>query len=333
MDNESNSKNINEILKALAAPFDLREVKWRVTATSKDKCRGLAAPYADPRSFHNRLNEVLTPAGWSVEYKTETMPGLTRIVKGKTINTGKVITTAILTIFDITTKSSMGEMWADDDNAVTRAEAQAFKRAASLFGLGAYFYKLKNGPNLNLWVPIDEHGVPKQVPRLPDWALLPHDRPNRAGARPQQQAQSGPQRMAPAQQQQRPPQQQQQHRSTTSAPPAGTQKPAPVAAAESRKKEHIAILGAPLYSSIATAIEQLAQTGQLNGDKFTILEQTLNAKERLLANVRACAADLPLNILDDILNRYEITNLGLIPSYKLLDAIAHDVGVKMTKAA
>lgn len=332
MGNESNNRNINEILKALAAPFDLREVKWRVTATSKDKSRGLVAAYSDPRTFHRRLNEVLTPAGWSVEYKTETMPGLTRIVKGKTINTGKVITTAILTIFDITMKSSMGEMWADDDNAVTRAEAQAFKRAASLFGIGAYFYKLKNGPCLNLWVPLDEYGVPKQVPRLPDWALLPHDRPNRSGDRPQQQSQSGPQRTAPAQQQQGPPQQQQQ-RSTTSAPPSGTQKPSPATVAESRKKEHIAVLGAPLYASIANTIEHLAATGQLNGDKFAILENTLKAKEQLLTNVRECAADLPLNVLDGILDRYEVKNLGLIPTYQLLDVIAHDVGVKRPKAA
>ena len=64
----------------------------------------------------------------------------------------------------------MGEKWADDDNAVTAAEAQAFKRAASQFGLGKYFYDLKES-GVNLWVPIDERKVPKQVPHLPTWTI------------------------------------------------------------------------------------------------------------------------------------------------------------------
>jgi len=36
------------------------------------------------------------------------------------------------------THSGTGEAWADDENAMTAAEAQAFKRACSCFGLGRY---------------------------------------------------------------------------------------------------------------------------------------------------------------------------------------------------
>jgi len=59
-------------------------------------------------------------------------------------------------------------MWADDENAMTRAEAQAFKRACSCFGLGRYFYDFAE-----MWVDLDEYGNPKSIPNLPAWALPP----------------------------------------------------------------------------------------------------------------------------------------------------------------
>ena len=45
-----------------------------------------------------------------------------------------------LTIFALGSHSATGEEWADNDNAGTSAEAQAFKRACACFGLGRYLY-------------------------------------------------------------------------------------------------------------------------------------------------------------------------------------------------
>ncbi len=45
-------------------------------------------------------------------------------------------------------------------------EAQAFKRAASCFGLGRYLYNLSE-----TWVPLDEQGKSTGFPTLPQWAL------------------------------------------------------------------------------------------------------------------------------------------------------------------
>jgi hypothetical protein len=56
---------------------------------------------------------------------------------------------------------------------LTRAEAQAFKRACSCFGLGRYFYDLPR-----TWVDLDENRRPLEVPSLPEWA-----RPKRASLR------------------------------------------------------------------------------------------------------------------------------------------------------
>jgi hypothetical protein len=78
--------------------------------------------------------------------------------------------------------SATGEEWTDDENAATSAEAQAFKRASSCFGLGRYLYYFSGE-----WVDLDERKRPKTVPTLPAWAT-----PEgwRQGLRPQPRAQS-----------------------------------------------------------------------------------------------------------------------------------------------
>ena len=65
--------------------------------------------------------------------------------------------TCKLTIEGLGTHSGTGEEWADEDNAMTSAEAQAFKRACSCFGLGRYFYDF-DAP----WVDIDDKIATKE---------------------------------------------------------------------------------------------------------------------------------------------------------------------------
>jgi hypothetical protein len=74
--------------------------------------------------------------------------------------------TCTVTIAGIGSHSGSGEEWADDQNAMTSAEAQAFKRACSCFGLGRYFYSFAE-----MWVELDEHKQPRKFPTLPAWAL------------------------------------------------------------------------------------------------------------------------------------------------------------------
>jgi hypothetical protein len=58
-----------------------------------------------------------------------------------------------VTIEGVGTHSGTGEEWADEENAMTSAEAQAFKRACSCFGLGRCFYDF-GAP----WVDLDDKG-------------------------------------------------------------------------------------------------------------------------------------------------------------------------------
>ena len=71
-----------------------------------------------------------------------------------------------VTIIGLWSHSGTGEEWADDDNGMTSADAQAFKRACSCFGLGRYFYDFPA-----IWVDLDHSRQPVRAPMLSAWAL------------------------------------------------------------------------------------------------------------------------------------------------------------------
>lgn len=150
----------------LADPFDPSEIKWRVTHANRDGSRGAVIAYADPRAYTDRLNQLVTPTGWTRTYAISTVSPVSRVKKDKVIQTAKVLATCTLSIDRVGCHSDSGEEWADEQNAMTSAVAQAFKRAAACFGLGRYLYDLRE-----TWVPLDGSGQPLSLPSLPKWAL------------------------------------------------------------------------------------------------------------------------------------------------------------------
>ena len=158
--------NIAKVLAEIEVPFAPCQVQWRVTNTTNDKKRGQVIPYADPRAYTDRLNALFSPQGWTREYKVETMTNITRVKKGASILSGKVLVTCTVTIIGLWSHSGTGEEWADDDNGMTSADAQAFKRACSCFGLGRYFYDIAP-----IWVDLDQHRQSVRTPALSAWAL------------------------------------------------------------------------------------------------------------------------------------------------------------------
>jgi len=152
----------------LEEPFHPDQIKWRVMRTSNDGRSGLILPFADPRAYTDRLNQLFTPAGWTREYTISTVPSLTRMEKGRVIVTSKVLVATAVTITRIGSHTGTGEEWADRENAVTAADAQAFKRACSCFGLGRYLYSFAE-----TWVQLNQRGEPAALPALPEWALPP----------------------------------------------------------------------------------------------------------------------------------------------------------------
>jgi hypothetical protein len=158
--------DVTKLLSELEVPFSPDQVRWRVTNTTNDKKRGQIVPYADSRAYTDRLNALFTPQGWTREYKVETMTNITRVKKGEAIVSGKVLVTCTVSILGIGSHSGTGEEWADDDNGMTSADAQAFKRACSCLGLGRYFYDIPP-----MWVDLDQNRQPLRTPALSAWAL------------------------------------------------------------------------------------------------------------------------------------------------------------------
>ncbi len=126
---------MNELLAKLADPFKPEYIVWKPGSTTKDKSKCMAMAYADLRAYMERLDELLE-MDWTIRYEPW---GDRRIV-------------AHLTIAGVT-RCSTGEYDAQDEKTGiggTVAEAQAFKRAAAMFGLGRYLYDLPSA-----WVAFD----------------------------------------------------------------------------------------------------------------------------------------------------------------------------------
>src|SRR6266478_4539831 len=175
------AERVKELVAALEVPFDPSQIEWRVMNTTKGRqpARGQVVPYADQRAYTDRLNALFTPAGWTRKYTIHTSATFERSKDQKIV--AKVLVTCELTIFGLGSHSATGEEWADDDNAGTSAEAQAFKRSCACLGLGRYLYYFEG-----VWLDLDERKRPKKIPRLPEWAtpdgwrkgLRPHSDPS-----------------------------------------------------------------------------------------------------------------------------------------------------------
>ena len=167
------AERVQALLAALEEPFDVSEIKWRVTNTTQvgsksgPRYRGQMLAYADPRAYTDRLNQLFTPTGWTRDYNIQMVQNFERRERGATERTitAKIVVTCKVTVHGLGAHTGLGEEWADNDNAGTAAEAQAFKRACSCFGLGRYLYDLEGQ-----WVDLDEKKRPFETPKLPEWA-------------------------------------------------------------------------------------------------------------------------------------------------------------------
>lgn len=113
------------LLVELRQPFEIADLEFRPLQKNKEGTRAQAAIYADPRTYMNRLDEVYPQ--WSCTFTTWG---------------DKIICN--LTLAGVT-RSSTGEPDAQSEKseiAGTAAEAQAFKRACTAFGLGRYLYEM-----------------------------------------------------------------------------------------------------------------------------------------------------------------------------------------------
>lgn len=160
-------RTLTQVAAALARPFELHQVELKPGATTSAKDRGLALAYVDLRAYQERLDDVVGPEGWSVEYRA--LEGIKGVV-------------CRLTILGHT-REDVGEP-SGGENPATEALAQSFKRACSAFGLGRYLYSLPR-----VWAPyddkakrfVDEAGVVRSIYEQAGIAVE-RDRTGRSGA-------------------------------------------------------------------------------------------------------------------------------------------------------
>ena len=133
----------NEQAAALQYPFTANEIEWRVLHTTKDKSKGQVAAYVDSRAIQDRLDAVLGRENWQNRFCT---------VQGK--DNASTTQVCELSIYYpdrgewITKSNGAGNT---DIEPVKGGLSNAFKRAASMWGVGRYLYDLKN-----LWVPLKD---------------------------------------------------------------------------------------------------------------------------------------------------------------------------------
>lgn len=155
-----------EILAALAAPFDPREVKWKPAMVKNN--RALAMAYIDARVVQDRLDEVLGVENWQDDYQL--LPDGSVACKLR-VKVGD----------DWISKMDVGSPSEQPDGGdrLKAAFSDALKRAAVKFGVGRYLYRL-----VSQWVDYDP--VKKQftqTPQLPAFAV-----PGKAANRPTNQS-------------------------------------------------------------------------------------------------------------------------------------------------
>ena len=150
--------NSSVILQKLKAPFEEKEVHWRVGATNAKSlgCKpweatsGIALAYINARDVMKRLDDVVGIGGWSDSY-TETQ-------------SGRVICKLSLHIHGewITKSDGAGDTGKEGEKG---AISDAFKRAAVKFGVGRYLYYLPI-----IWTDL-KNGTIINATRMPSWAL------------------------------------------------------------------------------------------------------------------------------------------------------------------
>jgi hypothetical protein len=295
------------ILAQLSEPFDPREIKWRVTHTSKDSRRGAVIAYADARAYQDRLNTIVTAAGWSSNYHVCTLTNIMR-TRGfnKEVMSGKVLSTCKVTIEGIGDHSATGEAWADEDCAMTSSDAQAFKRACSAFGLGRYLYNLEE-----VWVDLDEHKQPKRLPQLPKWAM-PRKAVDAGRAETQRSAAS------------------KQNTPTGNEGSTTAVDPRLIDEIEGFRRE----LGKDLYGEVIQKIGKARDArGLASNEAANLVLEWLRRANRGIEKARNLSEKMSIGEYDSIFNRMRVGSLNTIPSMAVLSQLVTELLEAASKAA
>ncbi|MDO5789096.1 MAG: Rad52/Rad22 family DNA repair protein [Fusobacterium sp.] len=138
---------MEKIFELLQKEFKDDELEYRVGATNEDKTLGLALVYVQARAIQKRLDEVLGVPNWRVSYR-EIQGGFIAKLELRINNEW------------ISKEDGAGNT---EYEAIKGGISYAFKRVASVWGIGRYLYSIENK-----WFPIEKRGksyIFKNVPK------------------------------------------------------------------------------------------------------------------------------------------------------------------------
>lgn len=127
-----------EMKAKLFAPFSVMATSFRPGSTTKDKSKGMGLAYIDARDVEKRLDIACGIFGWQCNYELAA--------------TGGKVTCNIGILFDgvwVWKANGAGDTNVEGDKG---SYSDAFKRAATKWGIGRYLYKCPSW-----WVEIDQY--------------------------------------------------------------------------------------------------------------------------------------------------------------------------------
>lgn len=152
---------------ALADFFDPNILQWRIQQRKGNRC--FAVPYIDARTIDARLDRIVGPDRWKVEYTPLDKSFFTYAENKKKPKTegGFICTISILSEGIWIAKSDIAEI--TDFEPLKGGASNSYRRCASRWGIGRYLYSLK-GQWTNCHM---DNGVwvISVIPTLPAWAL------------------------------------------------------------------------------------------------------------------------------------------------------------------
>lgn len=173
LDTQSKATRPSTIWELLYEPFHHDDLEWRIAQASKSRdgqIRATCFAYVSARAIQDRLDSVVGPENWVASYYF--VPG------GTDIKGGVMCKLSI----------RVGNEWICKEDGADQTDREqfkgglssAFKRAAVLFGMGRYLYRLDTG-----WVVIVDAQTRGRrfdktkegdsffwlPPELPEWAL------------------------------------------------------------------------------------------------------------------------------------------------------------------
>ena len=156
-----------QTLEQLTALFPSSAIKWKVQEKKVEGTAtlGQVVPYLDARDYQNRLDTVLTPAGWANEMKPSSV-GVVSVIS--ILLDGHWVAKSDGAQFD---GFSDGKGPRAKEMAIKGAFSDAFKRAGVMWGIGRYLYEFKAQ-----WVELNDKDEPKVTPMLPTHMLLESER-------------------------------------------------------------------------------------------------------------------------------------------------------------